>query len=134
MNYELSFLTQNLDAKSREDLLKRMEETIGKLKGKLEDKFIEKKYFAYPVKKNQEGFLGQIDFILGSENLGDFREYLKTEKAIIRTLIEKKKVGQVSVSRRERFPLYPKTAPTMAPKKEKAKIEELDKKLDEILK
>ena len=131
MNYELSFLTPNLNLKEREDLMKGIKEEIVKLKGKLEDEFIEKKFFAYPVKKYQEGFLGQTNFSLEKNKLKEFQNYLKTKKEIIRTLLEKKEKFKEApeIERERRRPLFKKP-----PKKEKVKIEELEKKLEEILK
>lgn len=131
MNYELSFLIPILDSKKREELLKNIKEEIIKLKGKVEDEFIEKKFFAYPVKGHEEGFLGQVNFSLEKHGLKGFQNYLKTKKEIIRIILEKKRmIKEAPEERRERRkPILKK-----AVKKEKVKIEELEKKLEEMLK
>ncbi|PIU42509.1 MAG: hypothetical protein CO034_00940 [Parcubacteria group bacterium CG_4_9_14_0_2_um_filter_35_11] len=131
MNYELSFLIPILDLKKREELLKKIKEEVIKLKGKPEDEFIEKKFFAYPVKGCQEGFLGQINFSLEKNRLKEFQDYLKTNKEIIRIILERKgAIKEVTEAKRERRkPILKKPV-----KKEKVKIEELEKKLEEMLK
>ena len=130
MNYELSFLTPVLDSEKRGELLREIEEKIVKTKGKVEDRFIEKKFFAYPVKKHQEGFLAQVNFSLDQEELKNFQDYLKKKKEILRTLLEKK--GKPP----KELPEVKKRKPSLKvpPKREKVKIEELEKKLKEILK
>jgi len=131
MNYELSFLTPILDSTERDKLFKEIEEKIIKLNGKTEDKFIEKKFFAYPVKKHYEGFLGQVNFSLEQSKIKEFQRHLKTKKEVIRILLEKKRERkEVSRIKREKR----KTVLRKTPKREKAKIEELDKKLEEVLK
>lgn len=129
MQYALSFLTPYLDSKERAKLLKEILDKIKKLDGKIEDKFIEKKIFAYPVKKNLEGFLGQIIFSIEKVKLKNFEEFLKSEKNIIRGIIERKKKVPEKLEAKRKKPPFKKTL-----KKEKVKIEELDKKLEEILK
>lgn len=127
MYYEVSFLTQNINLEERKDLFKKIEEKLKELGGKIEDKFIEKKVFAYPVKKQEEGFLGHISFFLEPAKIRRFQDFLKTNKEIVREMTERKK--KIPEVRRER-----RISPRKPRKKEKVKIEELDKKLGEILK
>lgn len=128
MYYEISFLTPNLNLKEREDLFKKIEEKLKELEGKIEDKFIEKKAFAYPVKKQQDGFLGHISFFLEPDKIRKFRDFLKTNKEILRESTERKR--KILEEEREKR----RIAPKKPKKKEKVKIEELDKKLEEMLK
>lgn len=130
MHYELSFLTPILDSSQRDVLFKEIEKKIANLEGKIEDKFIEKKFFAYPVKKHREGFLGQLNFSLEKSRLSELQQYLSKRKDVIRTLLEQKKIIR-EVSRVKEDIRKPVTRKII--KKDKVKIEELDKKLEEIL-
>ncbi len=131
VQYELSFLIPNLQEKEREKILKEIEEKIKSLQGKLEESFIEKKIFAYPVKKHQEGYLGVFAFSLKKDKIKEFQNFLKSNQKILREIIERKEpsplLKRVSKEKKIVFPKKPV-------KKQKVKIEELDKKLEEILK
>jgi ribosomal protein S6 len=132
--YELAFLTPNLSIEEKEKLDKDIEQIIKNLKGEIQEKFIEKKKFAYTVKKNTEGFLGIISFSLEASSLSNFKKELKDNKNIIRAMIESKNIkpGE-KMEKEKRSPAAQKPKPSL-PKKPKVKIEELDKKLEEILK
>lgn len=128
--YEFSFLMPNLFFKQREEVLKNLEEAIKKLNGKIEDKFIEKKFFAYSVKKQEEGFLGIINFSMEKEKIKELRNFLKLNKDLLKTVIENKEKVKEFLAKEEKG-----RKPILAKKQvKKVKIEELDKKLDEILK
>ncbi|HOK35274.1 MAG TPA: 30S ribosomal protein S6 [Candidatus Pacearchaeota archaeon] len=132
--YELAFLTPNLEIREREKFLKKINDEIKKLNGKIEEQFIEKKIFAYPVKKHLEGFLGVIIFEMEPEKIKELSQFLKMEGNILRTLLEKKekKEKEAHPKKIRRKPFLEETKKKV--KKEKVKIEELDKKLDELLK
>lgn len=120
------------------------------------DKF--KKELAYPIKKNLSVFCFNIDFTLSEELMADFQNQLKLEKAVIRHLIMAKspiakspesisgaKLDEKIESLIEQeIPLSDKpieiaAEPELAPEnplpagQSKSKIEDLDKKLEEIL-
>lgn len=131
MQYELSFLIPNLNPAERKNLLDKIEEEIKKLNGKIGEIFIEKKFFAYLVKKKGEGFLGMITFAIEKDKIEKLYDFLNTNEKILRAMIERKeKLKETLKPIRKRQ----KVLLTEKPKKEKVKIEELDKKLDEILK
>lgn len=136
MNYELSFLTPNLPLNKKDSILKEIENEIKKLEGSLEEKFSEKKKFAYPIKKQKEGFLNIINFSFQPSKICHLRKILEDNKNILRVIIEKrKKIEKVKRYRKKRVKLEkPFEGRKPVIKKKKAKIEELDKKLEEILK
>lgn len=136
MNYELSFLTPNLSLHEKDDLLKNIEEEIKKLEGKIEEKFIEKKKFAYLVKKENEGFLGIINFSLNPQKIGKLEKEIAENKNILRAMIErKKKITKQGRTRKDKTkPEKPLETKRPIIKKKKVKIEKLDEKLEEILK
>jgi ribosomal protein S6 len=134
MYYELSFLTPNLKLEERDNLLKKISEEIEKLNGKVEEKLIEKKFFASPVKKNQEGFLGVVNFIIERNKIKELYRFLRSNESFLRIILEERKKprGFLRPERiRRKIPLVETERKA---KKEKVKIEELDKKLEEILK
>ncbi len=136
--YELDFLTPNLEIKEREDLIKTIEEEIKKLNGTVKNKLIEKKLFAYPVKKHQSGFLGVVSFTMNEGNkIKELNDFLKLNEKILRSIIERTTDKSTKPERRRRPILEQtkeQTKTKVRVKKEKAKIEELDQKLDEMLK
>lgn len=120
------------------------------------DKF--KKELAYPVKKHRVVFCFNIDFNLNKELTADFRNQLKLEKTVIRFLIATKRpvadatesfstakldekidslidreipLPQKLTERIAEPELTPETA--LPAGQSKTKIEDLDKKLEEIL-
>lgn len=79
-----------------------------------------KKELAYPIKKKNEAFLGWLEFFAKPSILKHLEKELRSKEEILRYLLVTKK---------------PKKMVTETPtpkKKEKAKIEELDKKLEKI--
>lgn len=132
-HYELSFLISNIETEKRNTILKNIEKEIKKLNGNVKEKLIEKKLFAYPVKKQKEGFLGVITLEMESSKIQELHRFLKSEGNILRFLLEKKRETSKKFK-----PLRERKEKTVAQtkkvKKEKVKIEELDKKLEEILK
>jgi len=116
------------------------------------DKF--KKELAYPIKKNRVVFCFNIDFSLNEELMADFQNQLKLEKAVVRHLIMAKSpavkapeaISNANLDEKikslidQEIPLPEKPAePELAPEtipssgQSKSKIEDLDKKLEEIL-
>jgi small subunit ribosomal protein S6 len=84
-----------------------------------------RKNLAYPIKKNTEGYLSSIDFQATPENAKKIVEGVKKEKNILRHILIGKQVGKKSEEepRRKRRTLKP----------EKATLQEIDEKIDEIL-
>lgn len=80
-----------------------------------------KRNLFYPIKKFKEAFLGSIYFFLEPAKLKDFEKKIKKEERILRFLIT------VEKSPKE----LPKEKKIRKPKK--VEIEDLDKKLEEIL-
>lgn len=112
------------------------------LVGRIEEP--KKRKLAYPVQKLQNAYFGWTTFAIAPEKLADIDKKIKAEKNIIRYLIaEEVKRPVVEFRPRPARPLRPAPAPRLeevkpfvpqAPKEEdRAKIEELDKKLEEIL-
>lgn len=136
--------------------LEKIKEIVQKIKTWIEEKAgkIEKqgepikKKLAQPIQKNQEAFYLDLDFQLSGADLPYFQKELNLEKEIIRYLINIKKKEKPVVSLRQKFVSKPrreemnnigKISPethrvqTAEKTERKVKIEEIDKKLEEIL-
>lgn len=112
------------------------------LVGRIEEP--KKRKLAYPVKKLQNAYFGWTTFAIAPEKLADIDKKIKAEKNVIRYLIAEEVKRPVvefrprpeGLPRRPAMPRLAEVRPfTPAPPKEedKAKIAELDKKLEEIL-
>ncbi len=109
-----------------------------------------KKRLAYPIKKQPEAFFSFFKFVLLPESIKEIKKYIDSREEILRHLIISKKITKAKptketidmklIDKIEPFRKAP--MPDRGPersrgekpvKKEKVKIEELDKKLKEIL-
>lgn len=80
-----------------------------------------KRNLFYPIKKFKEAFLASIYFFMEAEALKDFEKKLKKDERILRFLITLEKSPKEVVQEKK------------IRKPKKVEIEELDKKLEEIL-
>lgn len=138
-SYELSYLIS--PELSLEELKAFQEKTTAFLQeqsGVLGD-FCEPKKtrLGYPIKDKKEAYLVTFYFQMNPEKLAEFEKKLKLEEQILRYIILSKKVRKQKLKIPQRKKLSPKTiAPTLKkekPKIKKVKIQELEKKLEEIL-
>jgi small subunit ribosomal protein S6 len=158
MNYELSFIiSSNLPetehSKVQEEILdyiKHAKATVTK-----QPYLLGRKKLAYPIKKQKHGFYVFLEF--GTENPEALRELdtkLKHNNALLRHLIIKKdaNIKTKPISSLEEKPAskkpgkaikpqprpikpvpMPKAEPTQEPKDAKVNLDDIDKKLDELL-
>ena len=106
-----------------------------------------KKKLAYPIKKQNEAFYWDFSFSFSPKEISKLEQTLKRKKSIIRYIITnrkelkqkivKKPIDFKIIDKIEPLPdeIIEKTTKKEEPKsiKEKTKIEDLDKKLEEIL-
>lgn len=119
----------------------------GKITAAIEDakgvikKFEEpkKRKLGYPIKKRREGYFGWATFRMAPIGITEVEKRVKTDEHVLRHLIleeeiETKPQGMLRVITSRPVPGKPKAVPR-APEKtdEKLDLEELDKKLEEIL-
>jgi len=95
-----------------------------------------KKILAYPIKKMMQAYLGSISFQLNPDGISNIEKKLKGEGKIIRYLILVKKPVKIRKAPRKKSKKFisPITTKTEMPKKEKAELETIEQKLEEILK
>lgn len=95
----------------------------------------EKRKFAYPIKKQLFGYYITVDFNLDPEKIEEVQKFLKHHSDVLRSLIINQ--GEIKIQpTKAKIDKKPKTIPPKTvplQKAEKIKIEELDKKLEEIL-
>ncbi len=125
--YEITYLivpdlTAEETAGFHEKIKKLIEENKGKIGG---EQTPTKKTLAYPVKKRTEGFLASIDFETEKEAAKKISEDMRKKEEVLRYLIISKETSKKSEEepKRRRRSLKP----------EKAKLKEIDDKLDEIV-
>ena len=96
----------------------------------------QKRILAYPIKKMVQAYLSSINFQLNPDGLLNIEKELKNEGQIIRYLILFKKPRKVTEKRIRRIikKLEPPSIKTGVTKKEKAELETIEQKLEEILK
>lgn len=98
----------------------------------------EKRRLAYPIKKQGFGFYVTTEFELQPEHIEDTEKQIKLEQNILRHLLIVKEKIIISPRPAQRMPKITEsraaTEKPLAPApKEKIKIEEIDKKLEELL-
>lgn len=89
---------------------------------------------AYPINKSRDAYFGWTRFTMKPEAIADFEKKLKLEKAIMRYLIVEAEEEPVRTRvMRPRIPLAIPKPSEPSPAEEKVNMEELDKRLEEIL-
>ncbi|MDD5589640.1 MAG: 30S ribosomal protein S6 [Candidatus Portnoybacteria bacterium] len=135
--YELTYiLNPNLSEEEVKVQADKIREFIVGLGGQIKDeKLGEKRKLAYEINKHNFGFYVTVQMVIASEKLVELEKWLKTENSILRHLLVTKE-EEKEIPAPIRMPRIEKPSAPLeetSPKQEKAKIEEIDKKLEEIL-
>ena len=131
-SYELTYL---ISPEVSEEELKSLNEKINSLiyqkeAGVLNEvKIPSKKRLAQPIKKQREAFLTNLSFYLEPDKLENLERQLKSEKKILRYLILVRPKIKVAKVRKG----LPKVIPKIPVKEKRVELEEIEKKLEEIL-
>lgn len=146
--YEMTYLASpKLNEDEFFELVKEVKNHIAGAGGKLKEELGAKKQkLAYPIKSFKDAYISTLNFALPAEKIIELNQKLKLEEKIIRYLIvvqpvlralkikrrvKKEKVVPPSPPQKE--VVVEEKKPEKAPPKKEIKIEELDKKLEEIL-
>ena len=153
--YQLTYLLSPLlEQKKLEEISQKIKKWIIEKGGSLSEKenlspgF--KKNLAYPLKKYRQAFYFNLNFLLASQLTNQLSQQLNLEKDILRYfIITKQKIKSKPIRKAINHKIVDRIEPLVAKeislsekptrektppeKKEKVKIEELDKKLEEIL-
>jgi len=140
-NYELlCILSPVLEGDDLEQMKNQISEMIQGLEGTIEFKEINKRVLAYPINKQKQGLYLLSEITLKPEKLIEFSKELKTKKQILRHLITQLETFKSPEEPKMRRAIKPtkkiteakETPEPQKPKPEKT-LEEIDKKLDEII-
>ncbi len=125
--YEATYLIDpNLSNEDVKSIQEKMKSWVEEEKGSLTKAHPPvQKELAYPIKKKTTAFMASLTFDLAPLNLQNVEKKIKEEPAILRYLILKKEPEK----------LTGKAAPRRRPRPPRAKVEleEIEKKLEEIL-
>jgi small subunit ribosomal protein S6 len=134
--YELILLVSPLVEKIDTEIVAKIRDLILGLEGNIKKEYTwEKRKLAYPIKKQLFGTYIIFEFALLSEKMEEMQKQLKLNSDIMRYLIiNKEGVKEERPRVRAMKPKIIAPLPPSEAKGEKVKIEELDKKLEEILK
>jgi len=159
-HYEIVFiLSPTLQEEEIGFFEQEIEKNIKNLEGDLKKKKNpEKRNLAYPIKKFESGYYLVINFLFNPEKLKELTSTFARKKEILRYVInhieepspakiikdEKKKLKAKKIEKiakeiteeeikKTSFEKKPSTKPGRGPAEDKAKLEEIDKKLNEIL-
>ncbi len=126
-SYEITYLTiPSLTTEEATSLHEEIKNSITKVGGSLKtDQTPTRKTLAYLVKNNSEGYLSSIDFDLDHEKIDNLVKKVERNENILRHLLLTKQIRK----RDEEEPR--RKRPSLKP--EKAKLKELDDKIDEML-
>jgi ribosomal protein S6 len=130
--HELTFIADpNLSEENLAGLLARIKGYIETQEGRIARNFLTRKSrLAYPVKKQTVAALCSVDFEIERGAIEGLTKEIKEEKNILRHIIINKKIIKPRPLTLKPAKIPAKTKQT---KQAKIKIEELDKKLEEIL-
>lgn len=137
MKFELTcIIPSQIPAEKLSEIINQVKKAIGQREGEIISENVSEQKLAYPVKKHLQANYLTIDFSLEpAEKVNQLNKQLKLSDKIIRYFIVKKPLKPVKAEKRSRLKkAQPKPADKKEESKEKVKIEELDKKLEEILK
>jgi small subunit ribosomal protein S6 len=155
--YQLTCLLSPVLEQSRiEEISQKIKKWINEKGGSLserENHSIFKKNLAYSLKKYREAFYLNFSFLLAGQDINQLSQKLNLEKDVLRHFVtanpqpktkaeevmDQKIADKIEPLVAKEIPLASREGPKQAnekraaPNQEKVKIEELDKKLDEIL-
>jgi ribosomal protein S6 len=135
--YELTFLVNpNVPDEELNELINQLRDYVSRSEGRMiKDFSTQKIQLAYPVKKLRQAFLVTADFEVPKDKIEPLKSHIKDIKNILRHLVITK--HPIKILPPKIKPIRPKTTVTAEAKdaasKPKVKIEELDKKLEELL-
>jgi len=139
--YELTYiLNPNLSEAEVVSQAEKVRGFINALGGVIKnEKIWEKRRLAYPIKKQGFGFYVTSEFEMEPEKVVEIEGKLKLEPQVLRQLLLSKELIKDMPRRAPRpriikeRPGFPEIKPETEMPKEKVKIEEIDKRLEELL-
>lgn len=138
--YELTYIVSPiLDETSLNETAAAVRDFVSDLNARIKKEQLgEKRKLAYPIKKQLFGYYVTLEFDLEPEKIAELENYLKNQNDILRSLLlslDEAKLHPAPAKARvqKTEAAAPVKTPFKTEKSEKIKIEELNKKLEEIL-
>lgn len=130
--YELTFLVNpNTSQEDLADILKQLKDKIIRSEGQIIKDFnVQQMNLAYPIKKLKQAYLVSIDFNVERDRIDSIKTQITDTKAVIRHLIITKQPAKFKPAK---IKIPKRKVPVPGQPKTRVKMEELDKKLEEIL-
>ncbi len=134
--YELTYIVNPLVLDANAAAAKVRDFITANLSGEVKKEYVgEKKKLSYPIKKQASGAYVIVEFMAESEKMDDLKKFLDLDNDILRHLLLTQQPGRPAKRPARVKPTgVSRPAEEIAHKGEKVKIEELDKKLEELLK
>lgn len=138
--YELTFIASpNLETKELEELINSTKESILSFGGEIKNELLPKAIkLAYPIKKFTNAHLISFDLELEANKTEDLKKVLDKKEGVLRYILFKKRAPKIIIQQEQKSPTKtPKSQTKETTKKVKkpvkVELEEIDKKLEEIL-
>lgn len=141
--YELIYiLPSQLEGMDLENTKKEIEKTINRFGGSINFGKAEKRNLAYPVNKKGQGIYLVSQVSILAEKIADLSKELKLNKQILRHLITQLEIPKAEKPKRAKKPIISKKklviekvkpSVPMGIRTKKGKLEEIDKKLEELI-
>lgn len=135
--YEISYLlTDSLPEETAINEFQKNKNIVADLSGAIQKENLPKKRrLAYQIKKQTNAYFANFYFYLDPNKIKDLENKLKLDKNILRHLVTEVDKNQLKEETKIRKVITDRAKPKNDKKpEEKTQIEELDKKLEEILK
>lgn len=137
--YELTYLiSQKLAIEEAKKFSEEITSFVRERGTLVEEKNPIKRKLSYPIKKEGQGYLASLTFYSEPEKLEDLTKKLDLESQVLRYIIltkkmpEKQKVSK-KLPKIGKLETFVPSSDRVKPKKEKVELEEIEKKLEEIL-
>ena len=141
--YELTYIiSSNISTDESEALRKDLESFVQSKEGVvLKSEKTSAQPLAYPIKKHSSGYFATLTFQVLEDKVKEIKDKLEKDLKVLRHFILIKRPVKIMKERRSRKPLFmqskveesPFTAAGIKKKEETAKVEDIDKKIEEIL-
>ena len=155
-NYKIGIiLPPDINEKEKNKFLEKIKKVISELEGKVSKYKILKKKFSYPIKKLNQGIYLILNFVMTPNKLENFRKKLDLEEKVLRYLItlnpeketqkipvkskraykkSKENLSEIDFLSKQKISSLSQKDTNKTSDKSKLDLEEVDKKIEEILK
>lgn len=133
--YILDYIvTPELTKEQTQEVCSHISQRITKSKGAIKNNFPPKKItLAYPIKKQEEGFWGRIEFLIAPEMISDVIEELNKNPKILRYVLAKRVKQRKQGRDSSKGALEKKLETKITDQEKKVDLEKIEKELDKLV-